>query len=49
MNIEDNILKSYLKNVIFISGLACGGKSTMAKALADKYGLFYIKKNRKLC
>ena len=39
MKIQDNVLKAYLKNVYFITGTACGGKSTAARALADKYGL----------
>lgn len=39
MVLQDNVLKAYLKNVYFITGTACGGKSTAARALADKYGL----------
>ncbi len=38
MIIKNNILKEYLKNVYFLTGTACGGKSTAAKALAQKYG-----------
>ncbi len=38
MLIKNNVLKQYLKNVYFLSGTACGGKSTAAKVLAEKYG-----------
>ena len=37
MNIQDNILKQYLKNVYFVCGTACGGKSTLSRALAEKH------------
>lgn len=40
MNIQDNIIKHNLKNVIFIGGTACGGKTTMAKLLAEKHHLY---------
>ena len=39
MIIQNNILKEYLKNVYFISGTACGGKSTTAGVLHEKYGV----------
>ena len=38
MNIQDNILKHYLKNVYFVCGTVCGGKSTLSRALAEKHG-----------
>ncbi len=38
MKIENNILAEGLKNVLFISGGAYGGKTTMAKKLQQKYG-----------
>lgn len=38
MNISENILKHSLKNVYFLTGTACGGKTTMAKMLCQKYG-----------
>ena len=41
MNIQDNIIKHHLKNVYFICGTACGGKTTISKLLAEKYG-FYL-------
>lgn len=40
MNIQDNIIKRNLKNVIFICGTACGGKTTMARLLAEKHNLY---------
>lgn len=40
MNIQDNIIKHHLKNVIFICGTACGGKTTMARLLAEKHKLY---------
>ena len=39
MNINSNIIKHYLKNVMFITGTAYSGKSTMVAMLADRYGL----------
>lgn len=41
MEIQNNIIKYNLKNVLFICGTACGGKTTMSKLLAEKYG-FYL-------
>ncbi len=38
MIIQDNVIKHYLKNVYFVSGNACGGKTTMSRLLAEKYG-----------
>lgn len=40
MEIQNNVIKYNLKNVLFVCGTACGGKTTMAKLLADKYGLY---------
>ena len=31
-------IKEYLKNVYFITGTPCGGKTTVSRALAEKYG-----------
>lgn len=39
MIFQDNIIKEYLRNVYFISGTACGGKTTVTKALGEKYGI----------
>lgn len=41
MEIQNNIIKYNLKNVFFICGTACGGKTTMSKLLAEKYD-FYL-------
>ncbi|MGN1346626.1 MAG: hypothetical protein ACI4V1_07550 [Eubacteriales bacterium] len=38
MNIQNNILKYHLRNVLFVCGNACGGKTTMSRLLAQKYG-----------
>jgi len=40
MKIADNILKHHLRNVYFLAGTACGGKTTMSKLIAHKYGFF---------
>lgn len=45
MNIDSNIIKHYLKNVMFINGTAYAGKSTMVAMLADKYGLIQCGEN----
>jgi hypothetical protein len=39
MFIQDNIIKRYLKNVYFICGTACAGKTTLARLLAQKHHL----------
>ena len=38
MIFQDNVIKEYLKNVYFITGTPCGGKTTVSRALAEKYG-----------
>ena len=38
MIVQDNVLKEYLKNVYFITGTPCGGKTTITRALGKKYG-----------
>ena len=37
MDLPNNIIKHYLKNVYFVSGCACGGKSTISKYLSRKH------------
>lgn len=37
MNIQDNVIKEYLKNVYFITGSPCGGKTTISRKLAQKH------------
>lgn len=39
MQIANNILRHYLRNVYFITGTAYAGKSTTVKMLAEQYGL----------
>ena len=39
MEIADNVLKHYLRNVLWIGGGGCGGKTTAADKLAAKHGL----------
>ena len=45
MNIANNILKHSLKNVYFLSGTACGGKTTAANELSKKYGFIHFNDN----
>ena len=45
MKIDNNIIKHYLKNVMFITGTAYAGKSTMVAMLADTYGLVQCGEN----
>lgn len=45
MNIDNNILKYYLRNVYFITGTAYAGKSTMVRMLADEYDLVFCGEN----
>lgn len=40
MEIQNNIIKYNLKNVLFICGTACGGKTTMSKLLSEKHDLY---------
>ena len=37
MILQDNILKEYLRNVYFITGTPCGGKTTISQMLAKKH------------
>ena len=45
MNIAENILKHGLRNVYFLAGTSCGGKSTMAKEISKKYGFIHFHDN----
>jgi hypothetical protein len=45
MKIDNNIIKYFLRNVMFINGTAYAGKSTMVAMLADKYGLIQCGEN----
>ena len=45
IQISDNIIKHYLRNVYFINGHSYAGKSTMVKMLAERYAMsFTLKK-----
>lgn len=37
MKIKDKIIKEYLKNVYFVTGTPCGGKTTISRVLAEKH------------
>lgn len=37
MIFQDNVIKEYLKNVYFISGTPCGGKTTISRELAKRH------------
>ena len=39
MIFQDNVLKEYLKNVYFITGTPCGGKTTVSRALGKKHDI----------
>jgi cytidylate kinase len=39
MNLPDNIIRHYLRNVYFIAGGLCGGKTTISTHLSQKYGV----------
>jgi len=45
MHIANNILKHSLQNVYFLVGTACGGKTTMARALSEKHGFLHYNDN----
>jgi len=38
MLFQDNVIKEYLKNVYFITGTPCGGKTTISRLLAQRHG-----------
>lgn len=39
MIFQENVIKEYLKNVYFIAGTPCGGKTTISRELAKRYNL----------
>lgn len=39
MIFQDNVIKNYLKNIYFISGTPCGGKTTVSKFLGKKHNI----------
>lgn len=42
MNMPINFLQHYLRNVYFFCGTACGGKSTVSRAFAEKHGFHWL-------
>ena len=54
MIFQDNVIKEYLKNVYFVTGTPCGGKTTISKELAKRHDLLVydideeFEKHRKL-
>ncbi|NLO49023.1 MAG: hypothetical protein GX111_12020 [Clostridiales bacterium] len=45
MQISDNIIKHYLRNVYFINGHSYAGKSTMVRMLAKRYDMVFCGEN----
>ena len=45
MNIQNNIIKHYLRDVYFITGTAYAGKSTAVHLLAEQYGMIECGEN----
>lgn len=45
MEISNNIIRHYFKNVYFINGTAYAGKSTMCAMLAERFGLIHCEEN----
>ena len=39
MILQDNVMKEYLKNVYFVTGTPCGGKTTISRELAKRHNL----------
>ena len=45
IQISDNLIRHYLRNVYFINGHSYAGKSTMVRLLAERYGMIYCGEN----
>lgn len=45
IDISDNIIRHYLRNVYFINGHSCAGKSTMVRMLAERYDMVHCGEN----
>lgn len=39
MIFQDNVIKEYLKNIYFITGTPCGGKTTISRELSKRHNL----------
>ena len=48
MNIDNVILKHYLRNCYFINGTAYAGKSTMCAMLAERFDMVLCEENYNL-
>lgn len=48
MYIADNVIAHKLQNVYWILGGSCGGKSTAARLLAEKYGFYHYSGDEKM-
>ncbi|MBQ8557017.1 MAG: hypothetical protein IJ438_14265 [Clostridia bacterium] len=45
IQISDNLIRHYLRNVYFINGHSYAGKSTMVRLLAERYGMIHCGEN----
>ncbi len=45
IQISANLIRHYLRNVYFINGHSCAGKSTMVRMLADRCGMIHCGEN----
>ena len=48
MNIDNSILKYYLRNCYFLNGTAYAGKSTMCAMLAERFDMVHCEENYNL-
>lgn len=39
MDFQNNVIREYLKNVYFVTGNPCGGKTTVSRGLGKKYNI----------
>lgn len=49
MIFQDNVIKEYLKNVYFVTGTPCGGKTTISRELAKRYNLLVYDVDKQFC
>lgn len=48
MYIANNVISNALKNVYWVLGGACGGKTTAARILSEKYGMIHYNADDKM-
>ncbi|MEF7438280.1 hypothetical protein V4V36_13560 [Paenibacillus lautus] len=48
MYIANNVISNALKNVYWVLGGACGGKTTAARTLSEKYGMIHYNADDKM-